>query len=54
MAQQVVNEVNKEMHLREDDEKCQWFIISTIRLVRKKIHIHCAVKYKILSRKLDI
>ena len=31
MAQQVVNEVNKEQLLREDEEKCQWFIISCIR-----------------------
>lgn len=33
MAQQIVNEVNRELSLREDEEKCQWFIISTIRLV---------------------
>ena len=33
MAQQVVNEVNRELSYREDDEKCQWFIISTIRSV---------------------
>ncbi|XP_065884487.1 uncharacterized protein [Dysidea avara] len=31
MAQQVVNEVIKEQLLREDEEKCQWFIITSIR-----------------------
>ena len=39
MAQQVVNEVNRELSFREDHEKCQWFIISTIRSVYKRVWV---------------
>ena len=34
-TQPAVREVNKMD--REDDEKCQWFIVSLMRLVQKKI-----------------
>ena len=45
MAQQVVNEVNREFYLREDNEKCQWFIISTIRSVQMRVQIHFELYY---------
>lgn len=38
MAQQVVNEVNRELYASEAVEKCQWFIISTIRSVQRNTH----------------
>ena len=43
-AQKVVNEVNESFRVskinkedREDDEKCQWFIVTLMRLVQKNI-----------------